>query len=323
MIKRIYRGYPIPQMLMAEVAADVPMSEIPASEIPASEIPVSEMPAKEESLADALSLARAYALQESLLGQETRPGQEELPGTEMPEQMTQDDGISEKNESQTYSREKIQITDSENLVKEAAETSGANEVAGLEAGSRTDTSSVMDAAADTGVMSELNESAETNTVSGLNESAETNAVSGMNEATEANAALKTSTEKVGEEPAARTLIQEIEGVPLMPYMLYRRENQTAQADVPTAARRRLMEQEYFVGLYPQSVRRRQRLVEEMVDHIDHNASFLYDEYPDRSDVYRTRDQICRECSARGMEEDRDMTQVLLVDELSRRRMQKG
>ncbi len=108
-----------------------------------------------------------------------------------------------------------------------------------------------------------------------------------------------------------------------PYMLYNREQQVRENTAENRRRMNALQQDYFKGLYPQSVRSRQQLVEEACDGLEHEGSFLYDEYPDRTDVYRTRDVICQNAVSRGLSEDRDLTQVLLVDEMGRRRMQKG
>lgn len=106
---------------------------------------------------------------------------------------------------------------------------------------------------------------------------------------------------------------------VQPYMLYRREDQRPQENVPDRRRLKRNETEYFKGLYPMNVRRRQVLVDEICDRLDYAGSSMYDEYPDRESMYRMRDAVCRRARELGMDEDRDMTQLLLVNEINRRR----
>ena len=107
---------------------------------------------------------------------------------------------------------------------------------------------------------------------------------------------------------------------LQPYMFYHRQEQ--QPVQPDGRRRFLMEQEYFKGLYPLSVRRWQRLAEEESDRHDYPGSPMYDEYPDREFLYRVRDAMMKRGAEWGQEADdrmRDMAFVLLLGEISRRR----
>ena len=67
---------------------------------------------------------------------------------------------------------------------------------------------------------------------------------------------------------------------LMPYMLYRREEQAGRRSA-ALEKRRFRDPEYFKGLYPRSVRRCQSFVEACCDRYDHPGSPIYDEYPDR------------------------------------------
>ena len=67
---------------------------------------------------------------------------------------------------------------------------------------------------------------------------------------------------------------------LMPYMLYRREEQAGRRSA-ALEKRRFQDLEYFKGLYPRSVRRCQSFVEACCDRYDHPGSPIYDEYPDR------------------------------------------
>lgn len=107
-----------------------------------------------------------------------------------------------------------------------------------------------------------------------------------------------------------------------PYMLYRRDSQRETDSWPSREARRQAECDYFKGLYPQSVRRHQALVEEACDRLDYAGSPMFDEYPDREFLYQVRDGIGRRASGLGLEPSRDMVQLLLVNEMNRRRMLK-
>lgn len=107
-----------------------------------------------------------------------------------------------------------------------------------------------------------------------------------------------------------------------PYMLYRRDSRREENACLPGHRGRQAECDYFKGLYPQSVRRHQALVEEACDRLDYAGSPMFDEYPDRETVYRIRDGIGRRGSDMGMELPQDVTQLLLVNEMNRRRMLK-
>ena len=50
---------------------------------------------------------------------------------------------------------------------------------------------------------------------------------------------------------------------------------------------------------------------------------MYDEYPDREFLYRVRDQIMKNAQDQGMEVRQDLTQVLLLEEIGRRRNTRG
>lgn len=103
-----------------------------------------------------------------------------------------------------------------------------------------------------------------------------------------------------------------------PYMLYRREEQRPQTE-PLSRQRRRGDSEYFRGLYPQSMRRCQSFVEEGCDRYDYPGSPIYDDYPDRESLYRMRDGILKHAGEQGFRADRDLTQLLLLLEIQRRR----
>ena len=112
---------------------------------------------------------------------------------------------------------------------------------------------------------------------------------------------------------------------LQPYMIYHRQESGPLAAAPQGYRRFLMEQEYFKGLYPLSVRRWQRLAEEESDRHDYPGSPMYDEYPDREFLYQVRNAMVRRGAEWGQEADdrmRDLAFVLLLGEVSRRRAAK-
>ncbi len=108
---------------------------------------------------------------------------------------------------------------------------------------------------------------------------------------------------------------------LQPYMLYRREEQTPElfAKSPRERRRHKNEVDYFKGLYPAAVRFCEQLVEELCDRLDYKGSPIYDEYPDRETICRMRNRIVRRAKELGRDADEDMTLVLLLNELLRRR----
>lgn len=106
---------------------------------------------------------------------------------------------------------------------------------------------------------------------------------------------------------------------LQPYMVYRGTEQQELVDRPQALK---MELEYFKSLYPMAVKKRQVLVDEACDQMEYHGSPMYDEYPDRVSIYRIRDGICDRARSAGMDEEKDLTLVLLVNEWNRRRVLK-
>lgn len=112
------------------------------------------------------------------------------------------------------------------------------------------------------------------------------------------------------------VIQETE---MMPYMLYNREQQQEWPGDWSDKRRRRAEQEYFKALYPMSMRRCQQFVEAECDRLDVPGSPMYDEYPDREQLYRIRDRILKNAEAAGFRENRDLVLLLLLNEIEKRR----
>lgn len=106
-------------------------------------------------------------------------------------------------------------------------------------------------------------------------------------------------------------------------MVYRGYPLSWQTDAERDIRKIREEQEYFKGLYPQTVKKYQGIVDAECDRHDFPKSFIYDEYPDRETLFLVRDRIMHEGTKKGMEEERDMTYVLLLNEMERRRALKN
>ena len=106
----------------------------------------------------------------------------------------------------------------------------------------------------------------------------------------------------------------------VPWMLYRREEQSA-GPVLTGNELR-SEMDYLRGIYPSAAKRKQVLAEEACDLLEYPGSPMYDEYPDREFLYRelvkVRERHPEETM--GGTEEQDLLQVLLVNEIYRRRI---
>ena len=105
---------------------------------------------------------------------------------------------------------------------------------------------------------------------------------------------------------------------LMPYMLYRREEQVGRRSA-ALEKRRFRDPEYFKGLYPWSVRRCQSFVEACYDRYDHPGSPIYDEYPDRVLLLGIRNRILEKMREQGEDPDQDLVWLLTLQEILRRR----
>lgn len=107
-----------------------------------------------------------------------------------------------------------------------------------------------------------------------------------------------------------------------PYMIYNRENQPLQT-APWDDRWRIQaEWDYFRGLYPLEAKRLQSVVEAEFDRIDQDGGPMYDEYPDREFLYQVRDVMFAKALSEGIAADRDLLQVLLLQDLLNRRMRR-
>ena len=49
--------------------------------------------------------------------------------------------------------------------------------------------------------------------------------------------------------------------------------------------------EYLQQMYPAQARKFQKIIAEMLDHIDYEGSMIYDEYPDKWQIYRLTQMI--------------------------------
>ena len=88
----------------------------------------------------------------------------------------------------------------------------------------------------------------------------------------------------------------------------------------------VQDQEYFRNLYPLRIRRIKDYVSESVEEQEGFGSGLYDEYPDRAWMDRTRDRILENLRADSVPEvsgnsgwSRDVVETLLYQEILERR----
>ncbi|MCD7807321.1 MAG: hypothetical protein LUH19_08285 [Lachnospiraceae bacterium] len=90
--------------------------------------------------------------------------------------------------------------------------------------------------------------------------------------------------------------------------------------------------EYLRGMYPKDAQKYLKKIKNMIDYMDYEGSMIYDEYPDRWQLYRLAESIVKTLqteSESGDEEEKaspqkwewisDMVQVLLLEELLDRR----
>lgn len=85
--------------------------------------------------------------------------------------------------------------------------------------------------------------------------------------------------------------------------------------------------EYLQQMYPSQAKKFQKKIAEMLDHIDYEGSMIYDEYPDKWQIYRLTqmiiDRLKNEQEEQPVEENWDKTaefvQILLCYEIYRRR----
>ena len=84
--------------------------------------------------------------------------------------------------------------------------------------------------------------------------------------------------------------------------------------------------EYLQQMYPAQAKKYQKIIAETLDHIDYEGSMIYDEYPDKWQVYRLTQMILDKISkSEGESSDMDsehmteFVQVLVFYEIYRRR----
>ena len=84
--------------------------------------------------------------------------------------------------------------------------------------------------------------------------------------------------------------------------------------------------EYLQQMYPVQAKKYQKMIAEMLDHIDYDGSMIYDEYPDRWQIYRMTQMIVdkikneeEESSDIASEQLSEFIQVLLFYEIYRKR----
>lgn len=77
--------------------------------------------------------------------------------------------------------------------------------------------------------------------------------------------------------------------------------------------------EYFKELYPQNMRQLQEIIEDECDRLEYQGSRMFDEYPDRNMLRSLSHKIYDRAKAMWGLADEDVIQVLLFNELARRR----
>ena len=84
--------------------------------------------------------------------------------------------------------------------------------------------------------------------------------------------------------------------------------------------------EYLQQMYPTQAKKYQKIIAETLDHIDYEGSMIYDEYPDKWQLYRLTQMIVdkinqSEGESSNLDSDRtaEFVQVLLFYEIYRKR----
>ena len=108
----------------------------------------------------------------------------------------------------------------------------------------------------------------------------------------------------------------------IPWMLYRREDRIREPE--RSGNEFRSELDYLRGLYPVSAKKSQILAEEACDLLEYPESPMYDEYPDREFLYRELSKVRERHpeETAGEKEEQDLLQVMLVNEIYRRRILK-
>lgn len=67
--------------------------------------------------------------------------------------------------------------------------------------------------------------------------------------------------------------------------------------------------EYLQQMYPEEAKRYQKIIADILDHIDYEGSMIYDEYPDKWQIYRltqiVTDKIKRQEEENAVKSDKD------------------
>ena len=84
--------------------------------------------------------------------------------------------------------------------------------------------------------------------------------------------------------------------------------------------------DYLQQMYPAQAKKYQKMIAETLDHIDYEGSMIYDEYPDKWQIYRLTQMIVdkiikTEGESIDMDEDRltEFVQLILFYEIYRKR----
>ena len=84
--------------------------------------------------------------------------------------------------------------------------------------------------------------------------------------------------------------------------------------------------EYLQQMYPVQAKKYQKMIAEMLDRIDYDGSMIYDEYPDRWQIYRMTQMIVdkiinEEDESSGIDSEQlsEFIQILLFYEIYRKR----
>lgn len=88
---------------------------------------------------------------------------------------------------------------------------------------------------------------------------------------------------------------------------------------PGRETRILQDMEYLQQMYPDAVKKCQRRVAEILDRTDYEGSVIYDEYPDRLSLLHLADSMRRTLEQEGLESSEDVVQLLLLNEVYKRR----
>lgn len=94
----------------------------------------------------------------------------------------------------------------------------------------------------------------------------------------------------------------------------------------------LKDLDYLQQLYPLQAKKYQKRISEIIDKMDYTGSMIYDEYPDRWQLYRLSESILKILQKEAMENEEpdanqkekwewvaDMIQILMFNEIYRRR----